>query len=76
MVSLCVKQSRVFCTCIAVLTIGYDMSCICTGKGSDGTDHAGECTIFIGASLSEPRTRVTALQDACVCPERVAIYRK
>ena len=38
---------------------------------------------FIGASLSEPHTSVTALQDACVCMSvcvrtyvREAIYRK
>ena len=30
---------------------------------------------IIGASLSEPHTNGTALQDACVCL-RVAIYRK
>ena len=49
----CYCQSRVFCMCIAVLTTGYDMSCICIGKGSDGTDHSGECTIFI---VSYPET--------------------
>ena len=31
---------------------------------------------MIGASLREPHTSVTALPDACVCPVRVAIYRK
>ena len=34
-------------------------------------DHAGNTPtislLFIGASLSEPHTSVTALQDACVC---------
>ena len=32
--------------------------------------------LIIGVSLSEPHTSVTALQDACVCPVRVAIYQK
>ena len=31
--------------------------------------------VFVGASLSEPHTSVTALQDACVCLLAV-IYRK
>ena len=30
---------------------------------------------LIGASLSEPHTSVTALQDACVCPVQPTIYR-
>ena len=28
----------------------------------------------IGGGLSKPYTSVTALQDMCVCPVRVAIY--
>ena len=66
--SLFKKVAALFCTDIAAQGFGY----------VSYQAHLVQCG-FIGASLSEPHTSVTALLNACVCMcvcLRVAIYRK
>ena len=40
--------------CVQLRYLGYNMSWICIEKGSDGTNHAGDCTVFIVSLLLIP----------------------
>ena len=54
-----------------VLTFALHHGVVCTlncmGNMASIEIHMGCILLLIGASLSEPHTSVTALQDACVC---------